>query len=275
MSVKRKSYRTLVLVSCALLLLIAAALKVVASGHGNLGDIFYVLGGPKWLVFIAVVEVSLAIFLIARRTTAIAWWVALGLFSCFAAFSLFMTIVGQSSCQCFGVVPTSPWVALSIDLTVVFLLLAVHPPDSEIAISRRDFAYLVLASFLVVGGFVSSEFTDIGRSVVAKWNKTPLLSESRIVLLGSVHANTVVVAELSLKNVTDKPVRVYGFESNCQQKPDSVLPMTIDSGGDRRFRVLVRIGESKGIGFGRLVFLVEIDGSQHRIQIPYVYKSLA
>jgi hypothetical protein len=80
----------------------------------------------RWFL-LAVIEYEclLAFWLISGLFPRTAWWASLGTFSLFAVVAVGKLVSGELSCGCFGRVPTSPWIALGIDVGAV-LALAFH-----------------------------------------------------------------------------------------------------------------------------------------------------
>ncbi len=105
-------------IAVALVLLTAAGLKThqlatdPVLGNGLLES--------RWfLVAVIQYEVFLAFWLASGLFPRAANWVAIGTFGLFALVAFGKVISGEASCGCFGRVPTSPWLSLSIDLLAV------------------------------------------------------------------------------------------------------------------------------------------------------------
>ena len=81
----------------------------------------------RWLLALVVeYECFLACWLISGLYPEVAWRVSFATFGVFAVVVTGKGIVGETSCGCFGRLPTSPWLALSIDLVAVVLLWSVR-----------------------------------------------------------------------------------------------------------------------------------------------------
>ena len=102
----------------AVVLLVAAALKahelatvpVVGSG---------LLESRWFLVAVVQYELLLAVWLLSGLLPRTAWWITIGTFGLFAVVSASKALAGDPTCGCFGRVPTSPWLSLSINMAAI------------------------------------------------------------------------------------------------------------------------------------------------------------
>ena len=105
----------------ALVLLVAAVLKA----HQLATEPIFGAGllESRWLL-VAVVqyELFLAFWLFSGLFPRTAWWFAIGTFGLFAVVSGAKALAGEPTCGCFGRVPTSPWLSLSINLAAIVAL---------------------------------------------------------------------------------------------------------------------------------------------------------
>lgn len=115
-----RSFRALQ-ICLALLLLTAAGLKThQLATEPVLGS---TLLESRWFL-VAVVEFELffAAWLLSGLFGRACWWWGVGTFSLFAIVAASKALAGESSCGCFGRVPTSPWFALGMDASAVVAL---------------------------------------------------------------------------------------------------------------------------------------------------------
>jgi hypothetical protein len=102
----------------AVVLLVAAALKahelatvpVVGSG---------LLESRWFLVAVVQYELFLAVWLLSGLFAGTAWWITIGTFGLFAVVSASKALAGDPTCGCFGRVPTSHWLSLSINMAAI------------------------------------------------------------------------------------------------------------------------------------------------------------
>jgi hypothetical protein len=107
----------------ALVLLVAAVLKAHQLATEPVFGTS--LLESRWLL-VAVVqyELFLAFWLLSGLFPRTAWWFAIGTFGLFAVVSGAKALAGEPTCGCFGRVPTSPWLSLSINLAAILALMA-------------------------------------------------------------------------------------------------------------------------------------------------------
>lgn len=102
-----------------LLLIGAAGLKIYGLGVQPVAGIG-IFSAPEFQVALIEFEIALSICLLWGARPILSWLIALITFAGFAAASLFLAAIGQSSCGCFGaLVSVSPisirlyWIASS------------------------------------------------------------------------------------------------------------------------------------------------------------------
>jgi hypothetical protein len=118
----------------ALVTLIGIGLPAVLLVCSSLAKAYVLFRAPaaKLLVFgsypitVALVcaEIMLASWLISGKLRKLAIAVSIILFSIFSVFSLQKGIAGESSCSCFGMLETSPWLSMSLDILAIGCLVA-------------------------------------------------------------------------------------------------------------------------------------------------------
>jgi hypothetical protein len=78
----------------------------------------------RWfLVAVVQYELFLGVWLLSGLFPRTAWWLAIGTFALFAVVSGGKALAGDPNCGCFGRVPTSPWLSLSINMTAILGLM--------------------------------------------------------------------------------------------------------------------------------------------------------
>lgn len=111
------------------------AALLVGAAYLKMQELLTPAGDPGrlWRTVLVEAEWLLAVWLLSGVWAVRAWGVSLTCFVVFSAYSLFQALQGAESCGCFGSLPTSPWLTLSLDLFVVAMLL-VFPPQREILV---------------------------------------------------------------------------------------------------------------------------------------------
>jgi hypothetical protein len=81
-------------------------------------------------------EITLGVWLLSGWFQRGAWLGALGFFGVLAGVSLYLALIGQRSCGCFGRVPVNPWLTFTLD---VWLLMssAGHHSLPSVVISQK------------------------------------------------------------------------------------------------------------------------------------------
>jgi hypothetical protein len=139
-----------------LLLIVAAGLKAYKLATAPVPETGVLTS--RWLL-IAVVELEfgLGLALVARLWLGIVWPVAILTFGVFATISLYRGAAGADSCGCLGVVTTSPWTMLIVDLAVFVCLLRFRPLAAPIenpqpvASLRPQHSFISAVVFLAFG----------------------------------------------------------------------------------------------------------------------------
>lgn len=110
---------------------------------------FLVFGSYPATVALVCAEIMLASWLISGKLRELAIAVSIILFSIFAFYSFGRGLAGESSCSCFGVFETSPWLSMSLDILAIGFLVA--------AGARRERGTAAFSSWAIPGiGLVSS-----------------------------------------------------------------------------------------------------------------------
>jgi hypothetical protein len=104
-----------VFVGLGLLLLLTALLKAQGSDEGALGQ-NTILFSPRLRFAVMEAEALLGLWLLSGWAKRAAWFFAVAFFLVVAGFSLYLGLMGQSSCGCFGRIHVSPWNAFALDV---------------------------------------------------------------------------------------------------------------------------------------------------------------
>jgi hypothetical protein len=225
------------------LLLLAAACLKLAGLKANLGG----QGTLHALTpLLAAGELILGSWLVSGRVAAVAWAVASLTFVVFAVAASLSVWAGQATCGCFGVVRVDPKWALLADVVVLAALLAVRPRPAELfeqlKRSGPALAVWVGGPALVVAALVAVAlwwFPSLEASVA--WLRgEPLLVTPGVVDLGPGKAGESRTAEVTVANLTDRPVRLIGGTSDCACTMLGDLPLTIPAGEWRAVPVTVK-----------------------------------
>src|SRR5262249_22460070 len=108
------------------LLLIAAALKLVGTGVDAVPQV-YVLSTPPSRLLAVEIEAALGLWLLLGVRRRAAWFGAVGLFSALTVLSGYLVQQGFSSCGCLGPIPVAPTQTLALDVVVLTTLFLIRP----------------------------------------------------------------------------------------------------------------------------------------------------
>ncbi len=230
-----------------LLLLATAALKAGVPPLSQADETF-----PPFVRLLAIeAEAVLGVWLLSGLAPQLARRVALGVFTLLAGVAASLAFTGKTSCGCAGALPMSPWIAFSIDVTAVALLMRFSPQVGCHAGTKRtiaatykagEFDRLFVASILgaaclcavaAVAGFGSLSLTG---AVLRGDSITVSPADFR---LGDAAEGEKRAAVFRLMNLTGEPVRVVGAQANCGCTGTHDLPVEIPPHDSREVRVEV------------------------------------
>jgi hypothetical protein len=217
-------------IALALFLLAAAGLKA----HGIATDPLAqdsLLVSPRVLVATIEIEVVLALWLLSGYGARGAWLASFGFFAILASVSLYLGLVGQASCGCFGRITVSPWWTLALDMGVIASLVACRPQTSE---RVQTFWFpgalpIALGAGAIVGlagGAFLLAFDDPA-AALARLRGEPITVEPSLSEVGDGIAQEQRAITIELKNHGTRPVRVVGGTANCACIATGHLPISI------------------------------------------------
>ncbi len=211
---------------------------------------------PPALVFYAnQVELALGLWLVLGRAKVMAWMVAVLLFGNFAILNLLAVWNGQSDCGCFGAVKVNPWLTLSLNVSVLGLLLWQRPqgvsrdvdswegeapaepksgspggsPSQEKTYHWAIIAGVLIAGVLGAGALVARGNT--GTKLLARWKGDQLLLQPAVLDFGEGIVGQKMTKQVVITNVTDKPIRLIGGTSGCSCTATEGLPVDVPANG--------------------------------------------
>jgi hypothetical protein len=220
------------MIGVGVLLLLAAGLKFAGLAFSPVPAVGE-FSSPRLGIAIASWEVLLGVWLLTLQDRQ-GWCTALLTFLVFGFVSGYMSLIGVSSCGCFGSIHTSPWVPFGLDLFVVTFLL-LNPPSvsAEFSIKTviRPIALGVVCLFAVaIAILMLVPKGTFSNSLAALRGETIVLS-AYDVDFGNGKAGDTLNSSVSLTNYSDSPVRLIGGTSDCSCTTIGSLPLIIESGG--------------------------------------------
>lgn len=174
------------------LLLVAALLKAhqLISEPPVPGGI---LDNRRFQAFLIEVEFIFGVWLEYGLYSKVTRVMAIGLFATFSCYSLLSIVIGRDSCNCFGYLSFSPWLALTLDTVILAAFLLIRPADVQEGGVKQILGFCATAFlFTVPAGMMlrhtswsmmtaNGEFDESSRSVVlnpVQWinRRLPLLA---------------------------------------------------------------------------------------------------
>jgi hypothetical protein len=202
----------------AILLLIAAALKAHASVTEAPPSV-----PQRWMaVLVPTFESVLAVWLLSGAARAWATRVAVAtliIFICIAGWAL---ISGKDDCGCFGGVRVHPGWTLALDLVVLTALIAAAGPhDGSLRTGKGLIRIPSLRPLLPV--LVSLALVSVIAAAVREWTGRPLSALFTPTLASveptrfsrAAREGETVVANFTVRNVSESPIRLVGAASSC------------------------------------------------------------
>jgi hypothetical protein len=198
----------------------------------------------QWVVL--VVEAAVGVWLISNVAPRGAWVAGLSLFFIFAVASLVLGLIGRSSCGCLGrLISINPWAILVFDLMAVLLLLFARPqtgvwfgPVGSIVLGTAGVVALVYLGLTLTGGV---------RHSLARVAGVSLIVEPPVVTLEPGRAEDSQEFSVSLTNLTDRPIRVFGGTRNGLIVVTDGLPLEIPPGASVGLPIRVTLKGTPGL----------------------------
>ncbi len=218
-------------VLCGVLLLLTAALKLYGLNVAPFAQAGQ-LRSPAVQSTAVIWEALLGAWLLSGASRLLSWAVAVATFLVFGVISGYLGLIGQAYCGCFGVVQTSPWVAFALDLAVLCLLVIGRPSCHGWRTCLAGLKQVVaLGAVLVAVGGLTIGLFGSADAAMAKLRGESLGVSPAFLDFGSGASGDRIVAKVTVRNWTDKPVRVYGGTSDCTCLATLDLPVSIEPGG--------------------------------------------
>lgn len=244
-----------------LLLVAAAALKARGMVLDSLSQTS-IFSSQQFEILGSVVEASLGLLLLSGYWQRWAWTLALGLFSFLGAISLYLILAGQKSCDCFGPLKTSPFVALSVDAVAILLLLIGRPmmassdaptPQSRGMRGGPAFLLTIISLMAIIG--VTLSF-DPG-SILAQIQGHLIAVEPSLSETGEADEGELRVAAVHLTNHSKQKICIVGSSADCSCVTTEKLPKTILPGESLLLHVNTVYRGDPGVFLRRLVLLTD------------------
>jgi hypothetical protein len=235
------------------------------------------LATPEAQLAIIEFEFAMGIWLLSGKNAPAAWLAAVLTFAIFAGVSLYLGLIGETSCGCAGrLVTMSPWVAFGIDLVVLGLLglgwrhltWRAEPREGPVATREVTLAASLAPVAMAITGvailsaiMLALAYANFGSvpAAVAHFRGERVTAQ-RFVEVEPGSPGDSRRATVTITNWTDKPIRLIGGTSDCACTVLEDLPITIPEGGRRDVSVSIALTGKPGIYTRKAGFLIEDEG---------------
>ena len=209
------------------------------------------LSSPRWQLTAIVTELLLGTWLLSGQWLRAAWIASLAFFSVLASASLYLALLGQTDCGCFGRLAVNPWVTFLLDLAILAALLLFRPrgisPSFQMSYGLRAAKVGMAAALLTL--FVAVLFlamVDRPADALARLRGEPLTVEPAVSEVGEAAAGTQRWFTVHLVNHTDHPIRVVGGTASCACTATQDLPVTVPPYEMRPINILMTFSGGAG-----------------------------
>jgi hypothetical protein len=256
----RRRLNALIRVGLGLLLATAAGLKLYGLGVSAVPRVGW-FSQPGVQLAAAEWELTLGLWLISGACPAGSWLAAAGTFLAFAGVSGYLGFTGVSSCGCLGAIHASPWWAFGVDVAALVLLAVGRPhreaasPDQSSLPVRAGLKWAGGTAVLLIG--ITAAATALYGSpdaALARLRGESLTADPYLDL-GSGKPGDALEGAATIRNVTDRPIRLVGGTSDCSCTVLRDLPATVEPGGSVTVGVRLKIPDGRTGRLTRTVFL--------------------
>lgn len=247
-----------------LLLLTTASLKIYGWSVSTVPPVGW-FSTPSVQAIAIGWEVLLSLWLLAGIAPARSWLAAIVTFVILACISGYLGWSGQATCDCFGVIQATPWLAFAVDLTALLMLLSVgyslpKRPGDERKEARHEMGVIVcfmlgvavmLAGLMGIGAWIYGS----PAKAWARLRDESLDAAPEYVDCGEGKPREKIKGIVRVRNWTDDPVLIYGGTTDCSCGLTIGLPVAIPPNEVREIPVLFRVPQSKPGMFTRKIEL--------------------
>lgn len=237
----RASAGKLIQAICGAFLLVSVALKVeTMTSEGGAGATQ--LLSPRTQLLGLEIEAMVGIWLLSGYVRQSAWLAGAVLFATLAGVSLYLALIGQESCGCFGKVVVSPWASLGADLVCVTALVWSRPKVESV----RGHLLPVLCALLVLGVLSVANYSVTVRREIARLRGDALFIDEAELDAGMKPKDAVDSIPVQIENLTTKDIRLIGGVASCAHVVPENLPLVVPAGGKATANVKVKFIGSAG-----------------------------
>lgn len=190
------------------------------------------------------IEFVLGIWLLSGLAVYVSRWVGIIFFSAAAMASIYLVLIGQPSCGCFGSIKISPWISLTVDVVAVLVLLIVNRTGTQPVQSfvHKTLMPIGLGTMLILGVIIELFFLTVSdpERKLAQWRGDVVTVSPSVLDVGSGKVGESKLVVLRVHNNSNQPINIVGGTSSCACITLRDLPVTIQSGGYKEIGVIIK-----------------------------------
>lgn len=233
------------------------------------------LAGARGQLALIVLEGLLGLWLLCGLSKPLAWLTAVSAFATLGGASLYLLMIGQASCGCFGSVPVHPGQSLALDLALLVGLGLFRPPLASDPSAERLLRWLArgavgvaaFAAAVVLAGCLW--FGSLPEALAYLRDERLTLSPS-VLDFGQGANGESRLATVSVLNRTDRPVRIVGGTTDCSCATTKDLPVTIPPHERRAVTVRLMFPRTSGGLVSRAAWLMTDDPEERFLTLRLV-----
>ena len=247
-------------------LVASASLKLYGVGLVTTIQVGW-LGQPGVQLLASEWELIIGIWLLSGSWPRAAWLATAVTFLALGAVSGYLTYTGTKSCGCLGVVATSPWWMLIMDVLVLLALLAIRPGRRTDEKASIPVMPITVASVMVVSTLVGIIVYGSPEVAISRLRGDSLAISPKHVHLGQGPVGATLESSVVIHNLGEAPLRIYGGTSDCSCIATSDLPLSIGGGEHKSISIRLRIPSSSLGTLSRSVEFMTDDNRFGRVQL--------
>jgi len=208
-----------------------------------------VFTSPRWQLALIEVETLLGIWLLSGIGAGTAFLTAQAGFTLLGIVSLFLGILGQPSCGCFGKVTLNPWYTFCLDMAAVAALrywrpraIRAHPSQANFRIGvLRPVLYLASGVTFILGLFLATLWltSPSVSAALTLLRGEPMTIEPSEIEIGRGVRNETREFSLQVSNHSDRTICVLGGRlrlGGCRCVTSEELPLSVAPGETRSLK---------------------------------------
>lgn len=261
-----KAFPRIVFGVLGLFLVVTALLKAQGPADGALGQ-NTILFAPRLRFAVMEAEALLGLWLLSGWAKRSAWFFAVAFFLVVAGFSLYLGLMGQSSCGCFGRIHVSPWNAFALDVTCLAALVICRPSFRRTGGEKSIISNFLREALPMAGGVCAIFAVGLGCVLLAGGSRPDdflarlrgeqLSVEPPVTDIGADVAGRIRQFTVRIHNHTDRTTKIVGGTANCSCLATSDLPVMIPPGESRPVSVVVAFRGSAGLFQNEFLFYTD------------------